>query len=229
MHPYQHPNHLHTAMPPSSYSFAHSSTQHNVPPQSSHHAPNQFAQEQHVMTSLQQPILTHDEYTNNNTTMIPPKTPGKTYSTIKKVTPRTILKKKKSSSTAGIFSSNKMSSTTPDNSMSTTTTSPTPTMSYLNDSCDNTSPPSTDNVVSSSKGSVSFSPQVQYHYPESSSVEQDVPVVNEEKRDELSPVDAIFAAGELVYFHICPFDTLSSKITHIQHIELFSSPYHQLM
>jgi len=202
-HPYHYP---HPGMPPSSYSCAHSSTQHDVPPQSSH-APNQIAQ-QHVMTSLQQPILTHDESTanNNNTVILPPKTPGKTYSTIKKVTPRTILKKKN----VGIFSSSKMSSSnTPDNSMSSTTTSPTPSMTYLDSSsCDNTSPPSTDNVASSSsKGSVSFSPQVQYHYPESNSPQQDV-IDNkkkgdtngmiDEKRDELSPVDAIFAAGKLV-------------------------------
>jgi len=212
-HPYQYP---HPGMPPSSYSYPHQSTQHNVPPQSSH-APEQS---QHVMTSLQQPILTHDESSTalpSNTTMLPPKTPGKTYSTIKKVTPRTILKKKKSSSTDGIFSSNKISSSTPDN-MSSTTASPTPSMTYLNDSCDNTSPPSTDDiVVSSSKGSVSFSPQVQYHYPESNSPQQDV-IDNkkkgdtngmiEEKRDELSPVDAIFAAGKLVSFHICSLDIL---------------------
>jgi len=204
-HPFQH---LHPGMP--AYSFAHPSTQHNMPPQASH-APEQS---QHVMTSLQQPILTHDKTSTalpSNTAMLPPKTPGKTYSTIKKVTPRTILKKKKSSSTDGIFStSNKSSSSsTPDN-MSSTTASPTPSMAYLNSSCDNTSPPSND-VVSSSKGSVSFSPQVQYHYPESNSPQQDV-IDNkkkgdtngmiEEKRDELSPVDAIFAAGKLVSFHI---------------------------
>jgi len=227
-HPYQYP---HPGMPPSSYSFAHSSTQHDVPPQSSH-APEQS---QHVMTSLQQPIL-HDESSTAlpSNTMLPPKTPGKTYSTIKKVTPRTILKKKISSSTDGIFSSKmSSSSSTPDN-MSSTTTSPTPSISYLNDSCDNTSPPSTDNVVaSSSKGSVSFSPQVQYHYPESNSPEQDV-IDNkkkgdsdgmiEETRDELSPVDAIFAAGK--YTH-GPFDIVTAEpcTSHIQH-NITTPPYH---
>ena len=213
-HPYQH--RPHPGMPPSSYSFEHSSTQHDVPPQSSH-APEQS---QHVMTSLQQPILTHDKSSTalpSNTAMLPPKTPGKTYSTIKRVTPRTILKKKKSSSTDGIFSSNKMSSSsTPDN-MSSTTTSPTPSMTYLNgSSCDNTSPPSNDNVASS-KGSVSFSPQVQYHYPNSDGSIQEMTEKKkdsvsdgmlEEKRDELSPVDAIFAAGKLVSFHICSLDIL---------------------